>query len=154
MNTRAGFAFKSALGSFSAKHGVRGDDFGVSPEKKAVAVGAGVFGISAAVGYGMGRQHGIDNYTPTETVPVQRSYFVKTGTETYMGTCHGLTPSGESFSFSCPKVRDTGYYEYYTENVNAREHFALKGLGIGAAVGLVGGVLAGLATHAITRDFA
>lgn len=142
---------RALMSNLINKHGAKGHDFGPSPGVKAAAVGAGVFAVSTAAGYAIGREQG-SHYGPNDTIEVHRSYFVKTGTETYMGTCSGRTSGGESFSFDCPKVRDVGYYQPYTTQENARSYLALRGVGIGAAVGAVGGVLAAIATHALTRD--
>lgn len=143
---------RASMNSFMAKHGAHRSDFVSRPEIKAAAVGAGVFAVSTAAGYGLGRQHGIDNYGPKEIIDVQRSYFVKTGREMYRGRCSAVTSGGEFITFDCPKFRDVGYYQSYTTQENARSHFALKGAGIGAAVGAVGGVLAAVATYVLTRD--
>ena len=52
-------------------------------------------------------------------------------------------------TFQCAQTRDTGYNITRTEQVDAVDHFAMRGLGIGAAVGLVGGIAASLAVRAV-----
>lgn len=140
------------VNSFFKQNGALGSDFTSNAELKSAAVGAGVLALGTAVGYGIGSKYGTDHFTPTQQIPVDRTYFVKTGTEIYNGTCYGHTPNGDSFSFTCPKVRDTGYYQHYTENVNAQTHYALMGLGFGALAGFGGGVVASLGTYALLQS--
>ncbi len=142
----------SRIKTFFSNNLATGNDFGPSPEAKGLMVAGGVFAASTAAGYTIGRQHGINNYGPDQLIDVEKSYFVKTGTETYMGTCYGTTSGGESFTFQCAKVRDVGYNKYYTVKENAREHYTWMGAGIGAAVGAFGGIAAGVATMVLSRD--
>lgn len=136
-----------SVSRFFDKH-IVSDDY-IGPEMKPIALSAGSAAVGAAVGYQLGKVHATRNFSPGETVDVDRTYFVKTGTETYMGTCHGRTSSGETMTFQCAQTRDTGYNITRTEQVDAVDHFAMRGLGIGAAVGLVGGIAASLAVRAV-----
>lgn len=156
MNIRTG------ISNFFKKHtATPKDDFTFSsfsePDTMMTGIVGGVAGagLGAAVGYQTGKNYGLENYAPGEQLTLTGRSFVKTGTETYMGYCHGWTSGGESVTMPCTKVRDTGYYRTYTYKKDAVEHHAENGMawgiGLGAVAGIAAGVLAPVALNALRR---
>lgn len=145
-----------------------GSDFQSAPPSPAVTAGVGAVAgaaVGGVLGYRVGSQHqAVDQPTSHQELRY-RNVFVKTGTETYNGTCNSTTYNSDGSTsrttYSCLKVRNTGYYRkdpYYKTVTNHTVGHpytavggALLGAGLGAAGGAVVGALGGVLWGAIQK---